>query len=311
MASSLVADPYLWAGGSAFFAGLALGQGARALFGPSARFLFGSRKAGSSLLRSRRIARATAYLSLAILAAAGLFVLADKAGLGAAWGAERPALLAWAALALVGGGLAGFGPLVLGLPLAILAGLAFGLLRLGLEGWIPLRSAGSGRVEVARLFPYEVGPAFFRGQLELPERDSVPVAQELSLGSASAAPRLEGLELRGPLRLAALMALPKARSASTASAIDLAFYRVVGLAAPGAKDLIFPGPRHAGILDALLPLPEGGGLASSGAPAEAAFPLGLVSRTRRTSAAASLVALETLAFELDAGDFSIALRAGP
>jgi hypothetical protein len=302
MGSSLLVDPFLWAGLTALFAGLAGGQGLRAFAAPA------KGRVKAIRLRSRRIARAVAHLSLAILAAAALFVLADKAALAAAWAGPRAILLAWSALALVLGLCAGFRPLLLGLPLASLVGLALGLLRMGLEGWIPLRFSGNAAVEIASLLPYEVGPASFRGQLELPERDSVPVAQDVGLASSAAALRVESLEREEPRRLAARLALSKARAAASPSATSEYFYRVVGLAAPGVAGEAFATPRYARVLDAVLPLPAGQGLEPAGAIARAQALFGLAERMRRTSSAAPLVALEPLSFRLDAHDLSITPR---
>jgi len=303
MASSLAADPFAWAFIAALFSGIAAGQCLRA-------FAAAGRGRGDALrLRSRRIARAIAYLSLAILAAAALFVLADKGALASAW-ASPAILLGWAALVLAFGLCAGTRPLLLGLPLAVIAGAALVLVRLSLEGWLPLRSAAAPKVEIARLLPYEVGASSFRGQLELPERDSVPVAQEVGFAASSAALRVEGIELKEPLRLAACIVLPGARGAAAAYTTTLSLYRVVGLAAPGVTGNAFATPRWVGLLDAALPLRAGEGLESGLPPARARALFGLAERTRRTSAAAPLVALDALVFDLDAKDFSITSSPG-
>jgi hypothetical protein len=223
------ADPFLWAALASLFLGLALGQGLRALVG------IGRGGVKARRLRSRRIARAIACVSLGILALTALFVFADKAALAeAASAAQALTLLAWASLALVFGFCIGFRPLVLGLPFALVLFAALGSLRLALEGWLPLHASASAG-EIARLLPFEATGASFRGQLELPERDSVPVAQEVSLASGSVSLRAEIVELRGPLRSAYRLARLKARAAaSTGDQTNERFYRVVGIAAPGA-----------------------------------------------------------------------------
>jgi hypothetical protein len=304
------ADPFLWIGTAAAFAGLAAGQALRA-FAPT-----GLGRSHASRLRSRRIARAIAFLSLGILAAAALFVLADKVGLADAWasGPARLGLLAWSALALAFGIGAGSRPLLLGLPLAGLGLAALGLVHFGLEGWLPIRSeAGAASdVEVARLLPYEVGPASFHGQLEFPRRDSLPVVQEVGLASSSIGLCVESLELRGPLSLAACILLSEARPPSTAYSQTQRLYRVVGLAAPGslAIGLAFPAPRYIHLLDAVLPLPAGAGLEPAGPAARAAAFFGLAQRSRRTSAAKPLVVLEPVVFGLDGTDLVVKARTG-
>jgi hypothetical protein len=304
------ADPFLWIGTAAVFAGLAAGQALRA-FAPA-----GPGRIHAFRLRSRRIARAIAFLSFGILAVAALFVLADKGGLAGAWasGPARLGLLAWSALALAFGIGAGSRPLLLGLPLAGLGLVALGLVRFGLQGWLPIRSdAGAASdVEVARLLPYEVGPASFHGQLELPRRDSLPVVQEVGLASSSIGLCVESLELRGPLRLAACILLPDARSFATAYSPTQRLYRVVGLVAPGglASGLAFPAPRYIRLLDAALPLPASVGLEPAGPTARATAFFGLAQRARRTSAEKPLAVLEPLVFGLGGADLAITVRAG-
>jgi hypothetical protein len=306
-AGALWADPYLWTWAASLFAGLAAGQALRALLRSRRRADADRRR------RSRRFARAIAFLSLGILAAAALFVLADKAGLSEAWAGTPLVLLAWSLLSLGFGLCAGFRPLALGLPLAALGLAALGLANLGLRGWLPLRGGAGSWVEVARFLPYEVGPASFRGQLELPERDSMPIAQEAGLASSSIGIHVESLELKGPLRLAAGIAYPRARAASTAYSRASGFYRVVGLAAPGSlgslATLDFAGPPYARLLDALLPL--SGGNEPGGPPARASSPFGLALRTRRTSAASPVAVLEPVVFELSGADYSVRTRSGP
>jgi hypothetical protein len=311
----MVSDPYLWAFAACLLASLGSGQALRALAS--------IRDAGLAAARRRqgRVARALALLSLAILSVAGLLVFADKA---AALSALSSATPYWfAGFVCLCGLFAGFRPWALGLPLAGLVGLAVLLLSLALEGWLPLRpsaAAQSDGMEIARLLPYEVGADSFRGQLELPERDSVPVAQDLGLASSSVSLRVECLELGGPLRLAAELAAvlsPESRAGAKAGPAAFApaarFYRVVGLAAPSAgrsspaPSLDFAKPARIALLDSVLALPASGGLEPGAPPASSSFLFGLASRTRRSSPAAQLLALEPVLFLLsaDGGTLSI------
>jgi hypothetical protein len=293
----LWADPFLWASAATAFAGLASGQALRALV-PSRRA-----PASSSRRRSRRFARAIAFLSLGILAAATLLVLADKGALAdalAPGGGLLPCAAAFSALGL----LAGFSPLGLGLPLSGLCLVVLVLVRLALAGWLPFRqpaaSPSGPAFEIARLLPYEAGAASFRGQIELPERDSVPVAQEAALASGSAGLMAETLALKGPLRLAARIAMPRARSAAFATT---RLYRVSGLYGERGTSQDFPAPRNAGLLDAVLPLGAAEGPASSSAGL-----FGLALRLRVSSPAVPLVALQPVSFRLAEDGSSIAVK---
>jgi hypothetical protein len=273
MASELWADPYLWTTTASLLAGLSIGQGLGALV---------------RRRRSRRLARCIAYLSLAILALAGLLVLSDKAALALA---PSRLLFPWSAAIACLGLLAGRFPLAAGTPVALLALAALFLLRLSLAGWLPLRPGAP--LPVATLLPYEVGPASFRGQLELLERDSIPIAQELSLGSSSVALSAELLELEGPLGFCAGLVSPRTSASGTRR-----FYRVVGLAAPGGMGRSFPSPAYLRFLDLALPLGPSEGLEPSGPSVSRSALFGLAKRSRGTSQAASLVALERLTFNL-------------
>jgi|GEM_PF-1762019 len=311
-------DPYLWCGAAAFFAGLAGGLVLRA-FWRSRRLSSSDRRR-----RSARFAWAIAHLSLGILCLAGLFILADKGCLAEAWGDDRLVLLASSAAALLVGICAGYRPLVLGLPAAGALAAALGALGLAIAGWIPLRADAAQGTAVARLLPYKVEARSFGGQLELPERDSVPVVQDLSLAAGSAGLRVECLELGEPLRLAACVVSARARSAPASSPDGkLRFYRVAGVvgeaaagAAPGggpaaAASFVssnFPGPAHMGLLDALLPLPPREGLEPGSAPARATAFLGLALRLRLTSACSPLVPLEPVSFVLRAPAYSLEAR---
>jgi hypothetical protein len=281
----IASDAYLWASAAAVGAGLAAGQLARA-FAPLLE-----KPAKSARRKSGRITRAAVFLSVGILAAAALLVLADKAALTAGLsrgGALAPWTAALAALAC----LAGFLPLAAGSPIAGLAIALLCLLRFSLEGWLPSRSVAGAPVEVARLLPYEVGSGSFRGQLETPLRDSVPVAQEVGLSSSSVGISVECLALGGPLPLAAGAMIPRLRS-SDASA-GLLLYRVVALAAPGGPQQVFGAPPHGRLLDAVLP--------------STADLLGLARRWRLSSPTVPLVALKRVSFSLSADGSTLSAK---
>ena len=302
--SGIRADPYLWVSVAAVFTGLALGQAARAFLpyrGPAAR---------SARRRSGRVARAIAFLSFGILSVAALLVMADKGALavGLARGGAVPgagALMPWAAvvagLALV----AGMRPLAAGIPLVCAALAVTFLARLALEDWLPLRApTAGGSVKVAEMLPYEVGPASFRGHLELSERAAKPAAQELALGSNSVGVTVETLVASGPVAFLAKIVLPSPR---TLAATAPRFYRVVGIAAPGGATQAFSAPANIRLLDTLLPLAPGAGL-EPGAAAATSGPVALARRSRQTSAASGLVALEPVSFGLGEDGVPTVLR---
>jgi hypothetical protein len=282
-------DPFSWAGAAALLLGLAAGQALGAALGA------GRGRAAGKRPRPGRIARAIALLSLAILSVAALLVFADKTALGLAL-SRGGALAPFCAAALCLGFLAGLHPLVLGLPLAALALLGLGGLRLGLEGWLPLRPGSGEAVEIARLLPFEVGPASFRGQLESPARGTASVTRELSLASASVCLGVQSLEFRGPLRLAGGLVRPGAASGAFPSA--LRFYRIAGLAAPGGPRLDFAAPPHARLLDAALPPPSIGLPGPDGEGVSRSGFLGLVLRRSLWSPAAALAAFEPAVYSL-------------
>jgi hypothetical protein len=280
-------DPYAWATAAAFFAGLAAGQGLGSLLPQGAGA--GAGKAGGGRAerrRGRRLARAIAYLSLSILAIAGLLVLADKASLSAALGAQ---LLPWAGIVAAFALFAGLFPIAGGPTLAVAALGILAFLRLALQGWLPLSPGPGGSYLIAELLPYEVGVSSFKAHLELPKRDSVPVSQELALGSSAVAVSAESLELGGPLEFLASLAASVPSGAYSGRAL---LYRVVGLSSPGVVPLSFASPSHAVLLDAFLALPPG-----EAASREILF--GLARRSRATSQSEPLVALQALSFSLD------------
>ncbi len=277
------ASPYLWATAASAFAGLAAGQASRAFL------VIREGATRAARRRSARIARAIAFLSLGILALAGLLVLSDLA-------APRTGLLPFAALAFAIALLAGLRPLALGAPLGLTCAAVLCGLGLALSGWLSLGEATEGSPhEVASLLPYEVGPSSFRGHLELPERDSVPVAQELGLGAAELALSVECLSLAGPLAFLGDLALAFTKP-SVAGTLRL--YRVVGISAPGGPSLSFPVPAYIRLLDLVLPLSPGAGSEPGGSAASSSGLFGLASRFRLTSPPAHLVALEPVSYSL-------------
>lgn len=292
-------DPYVWATTAALFAGLAVGQTVRCLS------FFGASPSETGRERARRTARALTYISLAILAVAGLLVLSDKAALARALGSAAlgkggaffgsGALLPWAAFVAAIGIAVGLFPRAVGLPAAAgcLAGLI--ILRLALMGWLSLPAAPSDSYhKIAYLLPYEVGPATFRGHLEMSARDSAPASRELSLRASAVALSAESLELAGPLAfLGGLADPPKAPGAGV-----LRLYRISAVSALGGIAETFPGPTHSLLLDVFLSLPPGAGLAPGGAAVSRTTAFGLARRSRATSAAIGLAALEPVNFGL-------------
>jgi hypothetical protein len=279
------ANPYLWATAASAFAGLAAGQALRAFI------VVREGTARAARRRPSRIARAIAFLSLGILALAGLLVLSDKS-------APRMGLVPFAALAFLLSLLSGFRPLVLGAPLALACAASLGAIGLALFGWLSLRPPATTQgssYEVASLLPYEVGASSFRGHLELPERDSVPVAQEVGLGAAELAVSVESLALAGPLAFLGDLALASVPPSHTGT---LRLYRVVGISAPGGLSQSFPVPAYIRLLDFVLPLPPGAGTEPGRSAALRSGLLGLASRSRLTSPSVRLVALQPVSYSL-------------
>lgn len=281
-------EPCLWGGLAALFVGIALGQALRACIP------IHETRVRSLGARPARIARAIAFFSLGLLASVGLLVFVDKAllteALSASFSRGGMVLLPWACAAALVGLLAGFRPIVLGLPLAFLAAVASILLSLCLDGWLPLRAAGGEGYRIARLLPYEVGASSFRGQLETAERDSVPVLQEISFDSSAVALSAESLELTGPLGLAAKAF---ARSGGASLPGSATFYRIVGLVAPGGREKAFAVPPRATLLEALIPDASGSAL------------YGTVKKARFASDFSPLLPLEPIVFSIDAGSLRV------
>jgi len=298
-AAGIFADPYFWTSAAALFLGLAAGQGIKACGGGSGRGR-----------RGRRIARALCFLSLAILGLAGFLVLADGAAFfrTGLFGGQAPALLAWAALIAALSCLAGLRPLAAGLPIAVLGLAVFVFSRLALEGWAPLRPLGGAPARIASFLPYGIAPSAVRGHLELFNRDSAPIAQDLALDGSGISLSVECLFFAGPLGFLAELATPQESPPPTSPTPRVdprRFFRVVGVNSPGGGTQSFATPAHVALIDTLLPLPAGAGTHAEGASRSALF--GLARRSRQSSEAAALVALEPLIFTLDDAGKIVAL----
>lgn len=283
---AIAEDPWLWIGGAALFLGIALGQTARALV-PDRRG-----KGRPARKKSRRIARAVAYLSLALLCATALLVFPPKAALDPA-ALTMEALAPYAAALGAGGILAGLLPLACGLPIAAIS--VAGILALGaaLEGWTPYR----GALTVARLLPYEVGPSSFRGELEIAGPGSGSGSRPVTAAAGAASICVDALELSGPLGLLARAFGPGPMTRSYEPARR--FYRVAAMVSPGAAAVFMDAPARSKWIDAILPLPEGAGLEPGGALARSETLAALAVRVRSSGPARALVALEPVYFDLD------------
>jgi hypothetical protein len=293
--SGFGANPYLWVSAAAAFIGLAAGQTAHAFLPVRAD------EAKSARRKSGSLARAIAFLSLGILAMAALLVLADKTALAQefARGGVVPGvgvLLLWAAVVVVLAAVAGLRPLAAGLPIVCILLALLVLARVALEGWLPLRPAtAEGYLKIARFLPYEAGPSFSRGHLELSAGGSVSATQEFGLASGSIAVSVELLDFVGPL---AFLADVAGASPSAAAGEVSRFYRIVGIAAPGGVVQVVAAPAHVRLLDAVLPLAAGAGLDPGGRTVSSGAVFGLARRSRLTSPAAPLAALQPLSFGL-------------
>ena len=286
-ATGVWADPFLWAGMIALFAGLAGGQCLRA-FVPIRESDSKARRR-----RPRRLARSICCLSLGLLALVGLLVLPDRS-LRA--GGELASTLLFLAIAVCAGFLAGFRPLAAGLPVLALASIAFFPLHLALLGWIAA-PAGGGPIPIATILPYEVGEASFRGHLDISGRAGAQ-GGEIELASSSCALRAECLRLSGAFGLLAefdarLGPAPK----SAQLGYPARYYRIVGAAASGVTGQEISRPPYLGLLDAALPLPSGGPEPGAAAISGEAM-LGLFQRKRLTSPARPLYALSPVVFGL-------------
>ena len=221
-----------------------------------------------------------------------------------------------------------------------LVGAVLVLLGLGLEDWTPLGPASGPTVEIARLLPYDVGPATFHGQLALPRREFAAPLGEMSLASGSVGICAETLQLRGPLGFLARLILSPAAAAlpptafpgnpalaaasaaaGTASSsaagsaavvstatTEVCLYRVVGLVAPGGLVQTIPPPAHVSFLDAVLPLPAAAGFDLGGDATDRRALLGLAERRRSSSAAVELAALQPVSFAMALDGYALSAR---
>jgi hypothetical protein len=287
-ATGVWADPFLWAGMIALFAGLAGGQCLRAFV-----YIHES-DSKARRRRPRRLARSICCLSLGLLALVGLLVLPDRSL--KADGGLAPTLL-FLAIAACAGFLSGLRPLAAGLPVLALASMAFFLFHLSLVGWIAYAPAGGGPIPIATILPYEVGGASFRGHLDISGRAGTQ-GREIELASSSCALRAECLRLSGALGLLAeldarLEPIPK----SAQLGYPARYYRIVGAFSSGATGQEIARPPYLGLLDAVRPLPSGGPEPGAAAVSGEAM-LSLFQRTRLTSPARPLYALSPVVFGL-------------
>jgi len=297
---AIAADPHLWIGASALFLGFAAGQALRAILPPRVRTAKTGRR------RSRRIARAVAYLSLALLFAACLLVFSSRDALSPSV-LSVDAVAPYAAVLGAAGALAGAFPLAAGLPLAALAAAAAFAARATLADWTLYRSPGT----IAKLLPYEAGPSSFRGELEVAGPGAAAGTRLVSMASGSASICVDTLEFTGPLGLFARLLGPEASKGWYSPARR--YYRAAALvspnaslgrspgvlAAPNASPLFLEPPARLDWIDALLPLPEGFGLESGGALARAEILGSLAVRYRSSGPATPLVSLQSVYFALD------------
>lgn len=272
----LVASPWFWGGLAAFFIGLAAGlvlaRLARALRGQvRARVAARGHGGGRGLLEAASERRSKAlgfpvavvvWASLAILAGAAFLVFPDKAE------AFTWPVLAWS-LALAACGL------VVGrFPRA--GGAAFLALSLALCGFVWDATRGyvpfAGPVELARLLPLSGSGGGWLAEFMAHGRDGLPVAQHLEFEGEAAALVVDRLDLLGPSTMAGYRH----------------FYRIAGLADSSGRLVVDFHPRR-NFVELFRPL--------DALKAQAAF---LLRRGRVTSAALPLVALQPLAFSLEA-----------
>ncbi len=250
---AVAADPWLWIGAAAFFFGLALGQALRAVL--PARNL----TAVTARRRSRRIARAVAYLSLSLLFATCILIIPSNDVLDSSV-VDMDVLASYAAAIAGAGALAGAFPLACGLPLlAIAAALALAI-RAALMDWTLYR----GPSTVARLLPYEVGDSSFRGELEVLVPGAAVGTKIVSMDSNSASICVDILEFSGPAALTARILGPEAEQGPYTPLRR--FYRVAALVSESAAPVFLDPPAHLGWIETVLPLPEDAGLKPGAAP---------------------------------------------
>ncbi|MDA8408822.1 MAG: hypothetical protein M0001_00360 [Treponema sp.] len=249
-------NPWPWMLFATCFAGAGLGFFARALFRSRSRR--GRSPVPPSIL-------AMILLAAAVCAAAGLLIFPDKASLG-----DRlllPSGLVATALGLASGLL----PRTFGVGFLVALAAICAYAALCLEGWLPLKAVQ----RVATLTPFIVASSGSHGELQVDERDTVPLVQRVDILGTNAGLIVERLHLGGPL-----------------SVFGREHYRVAGIAvARGAVLSIETSfAPHVDPIDASLPLAQGPSAERS---------LLFASRWREASAPMPLVAFRTLSFILD------------
>jgi len=284
VARGLVASPWFWGGLAALFLGLAVGlllaRAAKALRSHVRARIRARRQDGGPGLLEAAAARRPAvrgfpvavvvWSSLAILAGAAFLVFPDKTE------AFTWPVLAWS-LALAACGL------VVGrFPRA--GGAAFLVAMFALCGFVWDSTRGyvsfAGPVELARLLPLSGSGGSWLAEFMVHGRDGLPVAQHLEFEGDAAALVVDRLDLLGPATMAGYRH----------------FYRIAGLADSSDRLVVDFHPRR-NFVERFRPL--------DALKAQTAF---LLRRSRVTSAVLPLVALQPLAFSLEAdgGDGAMA-----
>ncbi|MEI6386259.1 MAG: hypothetical protein WCQ50_06475 [Spirochaetota bacterium] len=255
MTVPLYANPWGWL----LLGSLALGGGLAMFLRILGRSLRKKRKRAAGLPAAGMV-----LVSIAVLAATGLFVFPDKEALG------EPGFLMAGLVSLGLGFLAGLFPRAFALPLLPLLVLTTGLTATILDGW---PSAGEKQV-IATITPYSVDASGLHGELSLAEKAAGPAAQALDLPGAEAGIEVERLALGGPLTLFG----PPSR------------YRVAAVRSSlvGGPSLVLP--LRSPLLDTILPLGTAGN-------AEVGF--AYIRRWRESVAPVRLEALVQQRFILD------------
>jgi hypothetical protein len=293
---AFAADPWLWIASAALFFGLALGQALRALPPPRSRTQAAARR------RSRRIARAVAYLSISLLCAACILILPSKKTLDSML-VSMDSLVFYTTLVLGAGTLAGLFPLAGGLSLLAIATILGIMIRTALRDW----TVYTGPETVARILAYEVGTSAFRGELEVKGPGAAAGTRFVAMNSNSASICVEKLEFSGPLALPARLLGPG--SAEGAYAPLRRFYRVAALVSADAPPVLLEPPSDLVWIDRLLPLPDNAGFEPGADPVRAGTFGGLLVRFRSAGPAVRLSALQSQYFSLDE-DGPLRLEAG-
>jgi len=272
----LVSSPWFWGGLAAFFlgfvAGMALARAAKALKGHVRARVHARRQDGREGLLEVADSRRNAtrgfpaaivvWTSLAILAAVAFLVFPDKAE-AFSW-----PVLAWslalAACGLVVGRFPRSGGAVFLVVLFAMCGFVWDSTR----GYVSF----AGPVELARLLPLSGSDGDWLAEFMVHGRDGLPVAQHLGFEGDAAALVVDRLDLLGPSTMAGYRH----------------FYRIAGLADSSGRLVVDFHPRR-NFVERFRPL--------DALRAQQAF---LLRRSRVTSAALLLVALQPLAFSLEA-----------